>query len=513
MIKYCYWPAREDETIRMANKGKAHGESTEGEGADKWRLLYEDLTAAYEELRQQCDELLMREAILNGLLEQQLLERKAQAQAIWRLTNYDSLTGLPNRAYMTERLAGELDKARQAKATGAILHIDLDDLSLINDTLGHACGDDIIGKAGEYIVAGAGGDALVARIAGDEFMVLLVGESDRERVECIADAIVRQLRRGYDSKIAISASIGIAFYPIDGETLEDVLKKADLALHAAKRSGKNTWRFGEAWSQTLAYENMVLRRELREAVEQEELSLQYQPIVDANRGCVVCFEALLRWSSSTHGAVPPSRFIPLAEESDTTIRTIGKWVLRKSCRFIRKLASMGNADIRIAVNVSPRQLAADDFVDLVRETIASEGINPNQLEIEITENVLIASLEDSTQKLSELRAAGVRLALDDFGTGYSSLTYLRSLPVGTLKIDKSFIDRIISDAGQLQFICSIINMAHVLGLTVVAEGVETEEQLEKLMECQCDFIQGYVFGCPVSEQEAISLAFSKGKLS
>jgi EAL domain-containing protein (putative c-di-GMP-specific phosphodiesterase class I) len=203
----------------------------------------------------------------------------------------------------------------------------------------------------------------------------------------------------------------------------------------------------------------------------------------------------------------------LAEESDTTIRTIGKWVLRKSCRFIRKLASMGNADIRIAVNVSPRQLAADDFVDLVRETIASEGINPNQLEIEITENVLIASLEDSTQKLSELRAAGVRLALDDFGTGYSSLTYLRSLPVGTLKIDKSFIDRIISDAGQLQFICSIINMAHVLGLTVVAEGVETEEQLEKLMECQCDFIQGYVFGCPVSEQEAISLAFSKGKLS
>jgi EAL domain-containing protein (putative c-di-GMP-specific phosphodiesterase class I) len=247
---------------------------------------------------------------------------------------------------------------------------------------------------------------------------------------------------------------------------------------------------------------MMLMRGLREAVGRGELALHYQPLVDAQSGRVVSFEALLRWTSSTHGVVPPSRFIPLAEESNT-IREIGKWVLGESCRFIRKLAAMGNENIHVSVNVSPRQLAADDFVVLVRDTIEREGINPNQLEIEITENVLIASLEESTYKLSQLRASGVRLALDDFGIGYSSLTYLRSLPVGTLKMDKSFIDRIVSDTGQLKFICSIINMAHILGLTVVAEGVETEEQLEKLVECQCDFIQGYVFSRPVAETEAI----------
>lgn len=297
--------------------------------------------------------------------------------------------------------------------------------------------------------------------------------------------------------------MGVALYPEDGEILSDVLQKADLALYEAKRSGKKTWRFCEAEAQAIAIENMVLKRALREAIANGELSLHYQPLVNAQTGRVVSFEALLRWTSSIHGAVSPARFIPLAEESDT-IRDIGKWVLEESCRFIRYLSAMGNGDVRVSVNISPRQLAADDFVALVSEVINCEGINPQQLEIEVTENVLIASLEDSTQKLSQLRDLGVHLALDDFGTGYSSLTYLRSLPVGTLKIDKSFVDQIVSDAGQVPFIGSIIQMAHVLGLTVVAEGVETEEQLNKLVECQCDFIQGYLFSRPVTEKEAIA---------
>ncbi|KYZ75892.1 hypothetical protein AXX12_11910 [Anaerosporomusa subterranea] len=444
-------------------------------------------------------------ALLNASLEEELRERKVREQAIWRLAYYDSLTGLPNRTYFQERLSAELDKARRGEATGAILHIDLDDLKLINDTLGHACGDEIIAKAGEYIVAGAGENALVARVAGDEFTILILGESDRGKVAHIADSLIKQLCREYEiseSKVHMSGSMGIAFYPEDGDTAADVLTKADLALYEAKRSGKNAWRFCEAKSQLIAYENMLLRRDLREAVERGELALHYQPLVDAQCGCVVSFEALLRWTSSTYGVVPPSRFIPLAEESDM-ILGIGKWVLEESCRFIHKLAAMGNEDIHVSVNVSPRQLAADDFVALVRETIDREGINPKQLEIEITENVLITSMEESTRRLSELRAIGVRLSLDDFGTGYSSLTYLRSLPVGTLKLDKSFIDQILSDVRQLQFISSIINMAHVLGLAVVAEGVETEEQLEKLVECQCDFIQGYVFSRPVTEKEAL----------
>ncbi|KYZ75850.1 hypothetical protein AXX12_11685 [Anaerosporomusa subterranea] len=450
-------------------------------------------------------------ALLVDSLEKELRERRVQEQKNWRLAYYDSLTGLPNRAYVYARLAEEFDKAGRGKTSGAILHIDLDDLKLINDTLGHSIGDEIIVKAGEYIVAGAGEHALVARIAGDEFMILLVGESDREKVAHIADTVVRQLSREYaigESRVHMSGSIGIAFYPDDGDTAADVLKKADLALHEAKISGKNTWRFCKAKLQIVAYENMVLKQELREAIEHEELSLYYQPIVDAGSGRIVSFEALLRWTNSAYGAVPPSRFIPLAEENDT-IQRVGKWVIEEACRFARQLAEMGKCDIRVSVNVSPRQIIADDFVAVVCQAIDRAGISPSQLEVEITENALIASLEDSTQKLRELRNIGVGLSLDDFGTGYSSLTYLRNLPVGTLKIDKSFIDPMVSDAVQLQFICSIVNMAHVLGLTVVAEGVETEEQLAKLVQCQCDFIQGYVFSRPLAEKEAILLTFNK----
>lgn len=446
-------------------------------------------------------------ALLITSLEKELAERKVQEEAICRLAYYDSLTGMPNRVYFHQQLEEELVKARRGESSGAVLHIDLDDLKVINDTLGHTCGDDLIAKAGEYVVAGAGENALVARVAGDEFMILLFGNSERDKIAAIADKVVSQLSREYEVgefKVHMSGSIGIAVFPFDGDTKEDVLKKADLALYSAKGSGKNTWCFCEAKSQLIAYENMLLKRSLREAIGRGELAVHYQPLVDARSGRIVSFEALLRWTSPAYGVVPPSRFIPLAEESDT-IREIGKWVLGEACQFIRKLAIMENEDIRVSVNVSSRQLIADDFVTLVRQAIEQEGINPNQLEIEITESVLIDSMEESTRKLSELRHVGVRLALDDFGTGYSSLTYLRKLPVGTLKIDKSFIDPVASDEGQFQFICSIVNMAHVLGLAVVAEGVETESQLEKLIRCQCDFIQGYLFSRPVAEREAVLL--------
>jgi diguanylate cyclase (GGDEF)-like protein/PAS domain S-box-containing protein len=432
-------------------------------------------------------------------------ERKAQEEAILQMAYYDSLTGLPNRRYLQERLVEELEKARRGEATGAVLFIDMDDLKMINDTLGHSCGDNVIIKAGTYILREAGKKSVVARIGGDEFVVLLPDESDQEKVALLADRMVKLLSQDYeigDSSIHMTASVGIAIYPMHGNTVEDVFKNSDLALYAAKGSGKNTWCFYEAGLEKITYDNMILKRDLHDAVERGELSLQYQPLVNPLQNDVVGFEALLRWTSFVHGSVPPSRFIPLAEESDA-IRKIGKWVIEEACRFARKLAELGKGDIRVSVNVSPRQLVADEFVALVREAIDSAGINPTQLELEITENALITSLEDSTYKLGKLRALGVHLSLDDFGTGYSSLTYLRSLPVGTLKIDKSFIDQIMENKIQMQFISSIVNMSHVLGMTVVAEGVETEEQLEKLVECQCDLIQGYLFSRPISEQEAI----------
>lgn len=439
-------------------------------------------------------------------------ERKVQEQAIRRMAYHDSLTGLPNRAYLQEHLARELEKASRGEATGAVLFVDMDDLKMINDTLGHSYGDGVIIKAGAYLFAEAGENAVVSRIGGDEFIILLPGESEREKVALIADNMVKLLSRDYEishSRTHMSASIGIALYPIDGNTVGDIFKNADLALYAAKGSGKNTWRFYESSLQAVAYENMILKRGLREAAERQELYLQYQPIIDTVSGRIFSFEALLRWTNAEHGAVSPLRFIPLAEESDT-IQVIGKWVIQEACRFARRLADMGKEDIRVSVNVSPRQLVAEDFTAFVCEAIEGEGINPNQLEIEITENALIASLGDSTHKLEQLRALGIHISLDDFGTGYSSLTYLRNLPAGTLKIDKSFIDLIVCDESQLLFIRSIVNMAHGLRLAVVAEGVETEAQLEKLVECKCDFIQGYLFSCPVLEQEAILLIDSFG---
>lgn len=449
--------------------------------------MYEELLASDEELKQQFDELLTKE------------------ESIRRLAYYDTLTGLPNRVYLHERLTQELEKAKRGEATGAVLFIDMDDLKMINDTLGHSCGDSVIVTAGACILAASGEQSVVARVGGDEFIVLLPNESNQQRVGCVADTLIKLLSRNYEigeSSIHMSASIGITGYPSDGITTEDILKSADLALYAAKGSGKNTWRFYETRLQTMAYETMTLKHGLRKAIEREELSLHYQPIVNAQSGRVASFEALLRWTSLAHGSVPPSRFIPLAEESDI-IQKIGKWVVKEACRFAHKLAEMGKDDIRVSVNVSSRQLVADDFVTIVREAIDSAKITPDQLEIEITESALIASFEDSNQKLQALRDIGVQLSLDDFGTGFSSLTYLRSLPVETLKIDKTFIDEIVSDPVQLQFISSIVNMAHVLRLTVVAEGVETEEQLQALIRSQCDFIQGYIVSRPVPEKEAI----------
>lgn len=451
-----------------------------------------------------------------GAVETDILSRFAELASIaldnaylihsfQRMAYYDALTGLPNRRHLQEALNQELANLGRNGPGGALLFVDMDDLKMINDTMGHSYGDAVIMKAGDYLVGEAGENALVARIGGDEFIVLLPHESSRAKVAAVADNMVKLLSRDYetgDSRTHMSASIGIALYPADGDTAEELFKNADLALYAAKASGKNVWRFYEASLQLNAYENMLLKRDLREAVERGEMSLNYQPLIDARSGKVVSFEALLRWTSAVHGSVPPSRFIPLAEESDI-IQKIGKWTIRQACRFARKLAAMGKEDIRVAVNVSPRQLAADDFVAFVCAAINDTGIKPAQLVIEITENILIASMEDSTHKLSELQALGVCLALDDFGTGYSSLTYLRNLPVGTLKIDKSFIDKIVSDEAQFHFISSIINMAHMLRLRVVAEGVETGEQLERLRECKCDLIQGYFFSRPTSEQEAI----------
>ena len=424
---------------------------------------------------------------------------------------HDSLTGLPNRAFLNSRLEEEMRKARLGTAAGAVFYIDLDDLKTVNDSFGHSCGDGVIKAAARQIADTVGPEAFVARVGGDEFIVILFGEDRLKTIAQIANRLVSASQREYEvggRNIHMSASVGVTLYPGDGNEAEEILKNADSAMYAAKAAGRNCWRFFEPEMLKDAYFKWSLTQSLRHALERNELALHFQPQIKLNDNTVIGFEALLRWNSPEHGMVSPARFIPLAENSGLIV-PIGNWVIEEACRFARKLPEMGRDSLHVAVNISPRQLAMEDFVETVRLTLEGTGTQPKQLEVEITENVLIDSLEDSIKKLGQLKAMGVRLALDDFGTGFSSLTYLRNLPVETLKIDKSFIDKILEDRVQKDFVRSIIDMAHTIGLQVTAEGVESEVQLENLLQFGCDSVQGYIFSKPVPPEQAIKFSLHK----
>ena len=433
--------------------------------------------------------------------------QRKQAETINRMVYVDSLTGLANRYHLNEWLNKELEHARLGQATGVILFIDLDDLKMVNDTYGHSFGDKIIIAAGERIVAGLSEKAFVARIGGDEFVVILPGTYEREQIEEIASKVSLSLgeeQEFFGRRFHMTASIGIVSYPADGDTLDEIIKNADNAMYAAKKDNKACWRFYNEDMQKEAYKKIQLTGSLRYALARGELSLVYQPQISTTEKNVFGFETLLRWNSAEYGFVSPMQFIPLAEQSGI-IHSIGRWVLREACQFARRLADQGWNEVRVAVNISSKQIAADDFIEMICSAVQEAGIEPHQLELEITESVLMTSMEEATRKLTELKTFGVHLSLDDFGTGFSSLTYLRRLPVETIKIDKSFIDMIIGDAQDAKIIGSIINMAHTIDMNVVAEGVETDEQLEYLADKGCDLIQGYLFSRPVPETEAFKL--------
>ena len=428
-----------------------------------------------------------------------------KTEEIQRLAYTDSLTGLPNRVHLIERLEEEMEKVCRGESSGAVLFIDLDDFKMVNDAFGHTYGDALIVMAGNRIVEQSGSGAFVGRIGGDEFMAILPGKNNRQYISRIVGGIIAALSQDIEVlgvRFHISASAGAAIYPDDGDTVEEIFKNADNAMYAAKKAGRNCWRFYEAIMQAEAYEKVLLTNSLHHAVERGELLLHYQPQVYVDSGAVVGFEALLRWNSPEYGYISPVQFIPLAEQSGL-IHAIGEWVLWEACRFARWLADQGWGHIHVAINVSPYQLCSDRFIDSVRDALNDFGVEPCRLKLEITETVLIVSLEESTRRLGELQGMGVQFALDDFGTGYSSLTYLQHLPVKTLKIDKSFIDMISVDGVHKAIIGNVVNMAHAMEMTVVAEGVETQEQFDFLARICCDCVQGYFLSRPVPEEEAV----------
>ncbi|RKZ52412.1 MAG: diguanylate cyclase [Candidatus Parabeggiatoa sp. nov. 3] len=424
------------------------------------------------------------------------------------LANYDMLTSLPNRNLLLERLRQTLTHACRSHQNVAILALDLDNFQMINDGVGHEVGDNMLREVAQRLtrtVSSMG--ATVARLSGDEFVVIfdtnnLVKEVS-EMAQLMLDNISEQMTLS-NHEVVITASIGISVYPSDGQDASVLLKNANTALARAKAAGKNTYQFFTTEMNKVALERLILENQLRKALTHNQLCLYYQPQIDSNTGHFVGMEALLRWQHPKLGLLSPVKFVPVAEEMGLII-PIGEWVLRTACQQNKAWQRAGFPPLRVSVNVSGRQIYPANLLQTVKDALTDSGLNPNYLELELTESMLIS--EEDNQKdsilavLNELKAMGVLIAIDDFGTGYSSLSYLKRFPVNTLKIDRSFIRDIGKNEDDAAITSAIIAMAHSLRLTVVAEGVENLEQLTFLQGQQCEIIQGYFFSPPISVED------------
>ncbi|MEO7936102.1 MAG: EAL domain-containing protein [Dokdonella sp.] len=429
-----------------------------------------------------------------------ITERKRNEQELRYLANYDTLTGLPNRTLLSERLGHAVIRARRGGRKVAVLFLDLDRFKHVNDSMGHAAGDRMLKAAGARLRDNIRDGDTVARIGGDEFTVILEELTDAGEAERVAQKLISafekplELNDGQD--VVISPSIGISLYPDHAQTPTDLLKFADTAMYQAKDRGRKTYMVYTESMDAAARMRATLVGALRKAMERNEFSLVYQPKQSLLDEHITGVEALLRWHSEELGDISPATFIPVAEESGLIIE-IGDWVLVRACEQLAKWQRDGLRDISMSVNLSVLQLQRSDLIQRLCDILAANDVAPNQLELELTESVVMANAEQSIGVLRQLKAVGVTLSIDDFGTGYSSLSYLRRLPIDTLKIDKEFVGDITTDPDDEAITATVINMAHSLGLNVIAEGVETAEQAEYLREQGCDEIQGHWLSKPL----------------
>jgi diguanylate cyclase (GGDEF)-like protein/PAS domain S-box-containing protein len=430
-------------------------------------------------------------------------QRREAEQHVRHLAHHDVLTGLPNRSLLADRVEVAIERARREESQLALLFVDLDRFKLINDSLGHLIGDQVLKNVAERLLRCVRASDTVGRHGGDEFLVLLPDIEHVEDAARVAEKIVAGITQPYfvgQHELATGASIGIAIFPDNGADMFELLRNADAAMYAAKQAGRNRSQFYSHSMNARASERLQLEHDLRYAVERRELYLAYQPQVAIATGAVVGIEALVRWRHPKLGLVPPDRFIPLAEDSGL-ILPIGEWVLREACRQ-RSAWSALPAAVRMCVNVSAIQFRQADFPELLAEVLRASGLTPSTVELELTESVVMQGAQGVIAALSELSAQGLTLAIDDFGAGYSSLSYLRHLPIQRLKIDRSFISDLAVSDDAAAITRAILSMGHTLGLEVIAEGVETTAQADILRSVACDRAQGFLYCEPLESAAA-----------
>ena len=421
--------------------------------------------------------------------------RKASEARADQMARLDPLTRLPNRLLLRERLAEALARLDRNGEACALLLIDLDRFKPVNDTLGHPIGDALLEKVADRLRSTVRATDTVARIGGDEFVILQAGVRDAADTQALARRLVDLIGRTYmvdGHLLTIGASVGVAFAPADGESADKLLKNADLALYRAKLDGRGTYRFFEPEMDARMQTRRRLELDLRQALARREFQLHYQPQLQLDGDKLIGCEALIRWKHPERGMVPPLDFIPLAEEIGLIV-PIGEWVIRQACRE----AVTWPARMSVAVNVSPAQFKSDRLVETIISALASSGLSPKRLEVEITEGVLLQESEKTLQTLHRLRELGVRISMDDFGTGYSSLSYLRSFPFDKIKIDRSFVKDLSNSPDGHAIIRAIAGLGKSLGMTTVAEGVETMEQMQRIRDEGCTDVQGYLVSRPI----------------
>jgi len=436
-----------------------------------------------------------------------MTEHKRAEERIRYLANHDGLTGLPNRTLLHDRIRQALAQASRHRTQVALLFVDLDRFKVINDTLGHAIGDRLLETVSTRLLACMREEDTVARHGGDEFVVVLPNVAQPQDAAHAAQKIVDTLSAPYllqDRELYVTPSIGIGVYPSDGEDVQVLVKNAEAAMYHAKEAGGSTYQFYAAEMNAHAHERLDLENDLRRALKRGELLLHYQAQVETDTGRITGMEALIRWRHPERGLVSPAAFIPVAEETGLII-PIGEWVLRQACMQTKAWQEAGHPGLRMAVNLSGRQFLHGDLLQTVSGILQETGVDPHTLELELTESMLMQHTEETIATLEELSLLGVQLAIDDFGTGYSSLSYLKRFPVHRLKIDQSFVRDITTDPGDAAIADAIIAMAHSLSLGVIAEGVETAEQLEFLHSHRCEEVQGYHFSRPLPAEECTRL--------